>query len=65
MHTVVQGTQPAHFGSIKCPRENSSNTLTWTRRTSSRDGYDDTSKDSGFSAASAAKPKPAFSGRAK
>ena len=26
--------------SIKCPRENCSNTLTWTRRTSSRDGYE-------------------------
>ena len=26
--------------SVKCPRENCSNTLTWTRRTSSRDGYE-------------------------
>ena len=26
--------------SIKCPRENCSNTLTWTRRASSRDGYE-------------------------
>ena len=26
--------------SIKCPRENCSSTLPWTRRTSSRDGYE-------------------------
>ena len=26
--------------SIKCPREDCNNTLTWTRRTSSRDGYE-------------------------